>query len=108
MNPKITEPIHIEGFPVPTDDDYRAADKSLELWPIDAPPGSDKYKIVRYGRASIRARMDRDKYDLYSGIRPPRNAIERIVAEFHQKGLSEEELRARMKADSERPWIWRC
>ena len=86
----------------PSADDFGAAEGVLPQLMPSLGRDTPEYRDKRQALAKFRAEVGKDRFDLYYGLRPPRDAVERAEIDFSQGRITHDQLAEAMKADAER------
>ncbi len=87
----------------PSDEDFRAAEAVLARQMPSLERSVPEYAEERRKFAELHAEMDKDRFELRYGLRPPRSAIEQAEVDCNQGRITEDRFREMLKADAERP-----
>ena len=86
----------------PIADDFRAAEEVLARLMPSLDQDAHEYHDKRQALAQRRAKVGGDRFDLRHGLRPPRNAFERVNVDFLQGRITQDQFREAWKADAGR------
>jgi len=91
------------SHPEPTVEDFAAADRALILMDDVPEPHTSAYKSLRRQIATIHAEIGADRFELYFGLREPKDELERMEVLFQQQKMTQEEFTTWKKEYATRP-----
>lgn len=89
-------------FPVPSSDDFRAAELVVQATSSHGNDSAQRGELLQK-YAKLRTAIGADRFDLLFGLRAPRTRSEQLTVQHHRREISDDEFRAGLKADAERP-----